>query len=456
MRHGDDPFESNEAGHLSLVFESNELDESNEAGHLPARVAWNTVAESLDEVVGPEIKWMRAAVFAMIAMQVGLFFFVKAKVVTCPPDGVYPTYDNRVFILALPVIAFRSYVEWRALKRYLPTYVNIVRSSSRRDFFPFKALGKPTNFYVWFAFYGMCTNLNIADVSTDSLQAATAMKATECPGNDPEKNLEKIWAITMQQSIFGWLGFPAPFLKLENIVVFVWAVSLVQMVYPLLQTAGRNRCRRERVGDNGEDTRLLSGEPVFNIDKFGELTEAAGMATFQSVVVTASHVHMYKTSGRLLEPAGLLAYAAPLLRQMVSRFVLCYFLETCLQLNLQTSLFAISFYLDHDPKAHIQMLGSLTLSLGLTLLKLVEAKSCYDVTRAIDNAIASGEATGFRDSDMSEDLWNKNLGTYRRCKRIIAISCIVLVLSLAYATCKLLAVFVCKDSMLNMTGCVQL
>lgn len=414
---------------------------------LPAWTGFPTAsgADLIDEQLGPALMWLRALVVAMVIMQAAFFVLVKLTAV-CPEDGDAPTYPWWAWAVSIPCLLLRNYVEWRSLGHFLPCYVKNVRKAGLK---PFKVLGVGVPFLAWAAVYVPYSNLNFCDVGTDSLFTVIVVKSEECPGN----RMAEVWRSTLQQSVFGGLGVQR--VALSSVVTATWLISFLQMIYPLIQTVGRGCCKQEELGEIGLDTGLLSCAPMCNKEKFADLSEAAGLATVRSVSITSTHASSCKGPGELDNPFTVVDYAAGVVRQLLLRFVFTYILENALQLNVQTTVFAIQRSLTKGAitLSQKQTLGSIGITIMLTFLKLAEAKSCFDFTRLVDRALADYEPAAV-DRALADD-YRALLRQYRRRKWGIAAASFVLVLALAYATCKLVAAFVCEGAMFNLTGCVD-
>jgi hypothetical protein len=385
--------------------------------------------------------WLRLLVVAMMIMQAAFFVLVELNA-ACPEDDDAPTYPWWIWSVSVPCLLLRNYVEWRALGHFLPCYVKNVRKAGLK---PFTVLGVGVPFLVWAAAYVPYSNLNFFDVGTDSLFTVVVIKSEECPGN----GMAEVWRSTIQQSIFGGLGVQR--VALSSVVTAVWLISFLQMIYPLIQTLGRGCCRDEQLGQVGLDIGLLSCAPMCNAEKFADLSEAAGLATVRSVSITSTHASSCKGPGVLENQFTVVDYAAGVVRQLLLRFLFTYILENALQLNVQTTVFAIQRSLTKGAitPSQKQTLVSIGITIVLTFLKLAEVKSCFDFTRLVDGALAGyAPPAGTEGATL--------LRQYRRRKWGIAAASFVLVLALAYATCKLVAAFVCEGSMFNITGCVDI
>ena len=160
-------------------------------------------------------------------------------------------------------------------------------------------------------------------------------------------------------------------------------------------------------------------------EKFGDVSEAAGLATVQSVAITSTRGHACYGPGELKEPGVLVEFVAGVERQLLLRFVFACVLESALQLNVQTTVFAIQRSLTTATRSTLtesqrQTLVSIGFSLVLAFLKLLETKSCLDFVRLMDGGLAEPPNEGGA----------ALLRQYRRCRRGIATASVILALAL--------------------------
>lgn len=375
----------------------------------------------------PMIPWTQGLAIAMVLTQGGMFFAVYCSA-SCGVGGAYPTFPQWIWAGAMPGLVLRNYVEWQSLHCFLFPYAKYI---DKVNMAAFKVLSFAVSYKYWVAFYFFCSNLNYLDVVTDSVFAASTYSRDHCPGQE----LEVLWATAWQQSVLGKVGMPV--INLTLIVVTFWSLSFMQMIVPLVRTLGKE-------GENGETHSYVEGDIMFDDDRFAELSEASGLATAQSLALRSRQGTMAES-----EPKFQAQIARCLSAQMVQRFLLAYIAENTIQANLQTTLFAISSYLTGRQAnlAAMQALGSVLLSLGLTALKALEAMSFFGFADYIEELIAPHAAD---DPDIQRDLKK-----FRRNVWIVRGLVAILLLTLAYAGFKLVAVYVCPDSLVNLTGCVD-
>jgi len=394
---------------------------------------------SIADNVRPVIPKLRCVIYALIFTQSGIFLAVRWSA-SCQDGGGYPTFPTLIWAGSLPALVYRNYIGWEALQLYLAPYVFRVDEMGMPAF---KVFDFPVSYMPWLAFYVVCSNLNYLDIITDSIFAAVAHAASQCPGN----HMEELWRISWQQSGFGRVGVPV--INFSLLVVGFWLMSFLQMIVPLVMTkeaendspdSEETRALRLRMGSEGSMT--LGGEKLYDDDKVAELSEAAGLATIQSLAIS-TRLSNESNSSVAVE-------ARPLSSLYVKRFFLTYIAENAAQVNLQSSLFAIDRRVTAGKWGWpaTQALLSLVLGLGLTMMKIAEATSFLKFARLVERGWQT-EACEHSQDDMDD------MDKFRRNVRIVYGLVIFLCLSLAYAVLKLLMAFVCHDSLVNLTGCVD-
>jgi len=142
--------------------------------------------------------------------------------------------------------------------------------------------------------------------------------------------------------------------------------------------------------------------------------------------------------------------AKTLAEQMLDRVFLSYFLENAIQLNLQSTLYALGIAVkrrsDAENQLHVLGLSSLVVTLLMTSLKLVEVAEFFKVARVSKNL--ASQSTCPHISLLCNVILRSALS--------IMLICALLVLSLLYAVAKLRMAHICEDAVWNITGCVSL
>jgi hypothetical protein len=356
---------------------------------------------------------------------------------TCSDEGV-ATYPSWMLLSVLPFLAARMVGEWACIKRFLRTYVQM---ALRAGTVPFKVMGISSICSIWLSFYLVFSATNFIDFTTDSAFTAMTMASRSCPG----QQISKIWDQTIEQSIFGKFG---SILDISWVALGVWLISFVQTIYPLILYYGRGEkpggpsvanewypylswAKELRGGHNDLNENKVEGRVPYSA-----LSEAAGLATVQGLAVPLADTI-------LADAFGNSEALYTLDTQIVSRLVLSFIGENCVQINIQTSIFAINAHLLKKKLTSGQMKALLSIFLGIatTLLKLIEVRAYF---------------TCMKVRSITDDWACLGYGGHKRAIRIIKLACVIMILSLLYAAMKLTGAFLCKDSMMNITGCVVL
>jgi len=347
-----------------------------------------------------------------------------------------------VWVLALPGLACRLAAEVFALSLFLSCYVRLIAREKpyarmmREDekMQAFKVMGFTTGFLVWFIVSMIFTILNGIDVVTDTLFSAVYSISLRCPANQPMRD---VWTETFHQSMFGRWGIPT--LDLATVIILCFVVCQLQALLPIALTIR-----------NWEGDSLLTGETLDHQAVFDEMAEANGSASLQSLVGS-------KNFATCLEnPPLAIGRARGAATTMAKRTWLSYVGENAVQSNLQTTLFGIAFHTANKTmtKATYQSLFSIGLGIGLTLLKLTDAMAFSKLSTLVEKTFEVED-----EEPLNKD-WNMtrkaSLVVFRWYTKLIYAGFVVLVTALIYAAAKIFAAFYCDDSMMNLSGCVEL
>merc|ERR1712228_595168 len=93
----------------------------------------------------------------------------------------------------------------------------------------------------------------------------------------------------------------------------------------------------------------------------------------------------------------------------------------------------------------MQALMSLVVSMLMCLLKLSEAAAFLSFAAVVRNKVDQGNA-------FNHPEWPR----FHGAAWFVRFSCVLLMASIAYGVCKLIAAYMCEDAMWNLTGCVDL
>lgn len=315
------------------------------------------------------------------------------------------------------------------------------------------------------------------DIGSDSIFTACTV------GNTEVKDLDAIWFYTFKSS--AWQVFHLPVISLVTVLQVSFIVSLLQLVMPLATSYRKEECRGNvRLNEqeiSGVGTPFLTGETLSNEDVFLETAEAAQLATVQSIAIPLAKARMQELArendgafDEWVKRLEALQRAAGLSTQIIFRVLLSYLGENCLQLYIQSIVFAITCCLmtlagedmsdGANRKLQSQQLVSIAVSMVMTCTKLVEAASFFGIAKqaGMINDIAKDSRFGYS-CPLFERERMSNMRRIRLAKWCVGIGSVLMISSLILTACKLLAVYRCPSSLWNVTsafgptrGCVPL
>lgn len=421
---------------------------------LPAWAYQKDVAEYMSWEVGPAVPWLRKSALLMLATQIGIFTFLASTVV-CPDVAGVPHYSIFMWVVALPGLIFRLVAEVFAVSVYVSWYVQSINKARRKhpELKLFKVMGVSATFIVWLAVSFVFSVLNGIDQMTDTLFTAMYWKAFRCPANH---NMMHIWSQVWQQSLFGKTGLPP--LNLGVIIVLSWVTCQLHVLVPFATTipALSSSVDYSRKSP-GFVNSLCTGEKLSHGFVFDELAEANDSASLQSLASNGNFAAIVKEDVFQHAQIGM---AMRFSETMAKRVWLSYIVENAVQVNLQATLFAIFYYVSgQQPTAAMyQSLFSIGLGIGLTFLKLLDATVFRSFSRMMEekNQDKIDDGGGLGEGSNGGASGEDRLGKFRRNVKCIYVGFAILTASLLYATLKLFGAFFCEDSLLNLSGCVQI
>jgi len=224
---------------------------------------------------------------------------------------------------------------------------------------PFRVLGMSFGFVAWLAYYGAMSQVNLADIGSDSMFAGTTMRSLACP----DSRLQEAWEHEWEHSLSAKAHIPAP--DLWYLVAGMWAFSLLQILWPV--------CRTATWADTGYENAVLScfadkGGSLETGDILFAVADANGMATLGSLLIPCGAQSIKKNlEGRVFYVEDEAANVAVKLRtDVLERIFLSWLGENCLQLNLQGSLYMLNRHLGASATAQIQALASLMIGIAMS------------------------------------------------------------------------------------------
>jgi len=372
-------------------------------------------------------------------MQVVVLLVVREGAV-CQEGGsaIYPLW---VWLITVPVFLLRFCIEMKALRCASVPYLKTAQQGNKAAF---SVLGRQTTFSVWFAYAIFMSQLGFLDGVTDSTFSGTLLRSMNCPS----ERLSELWDGVWQQSILAHVGI-WPSLRAAAWLVWLW--SFLYLIYAMVASFRRAGGYNRTGSYHGTN---IFGERLYDGDVVMLLAGCNGMQTLQSLSVTYKSLRVQTRVQQEGDIGPALNGALALGQQVVSVFLLSHISETCMQLNIQSTLFAIDRFLRNrkQKQANVQALVSLGIGIATTALKVKEAKSFLDfASEVLDMA---------RSSDPEHIYEGKPNSTravaLRRRVLFLRTCCALMLMCLLYASCKMVAAFVCHDSVWNVTGCSDL
>ena len=342
-----------------------------------------------------------------------------------------------------PIVVLRAIVEWRMLK---PALINF---ALLRRFHVFGFVQVP--FVAWLLYVFGISQVAFGDIGTDSLFAGSTLRALAC-----DATLDSVWEKVWQRSMLHWL--PAPCLSVT--VAISWLLSTVQMMWTLLWSIRRSdlQCATlHKVGYCGTSPSVM---PFYcgnlnHDDVLFALADAGDLASLQCMLIPRYAYFLNRAQAKeqttdtfiLAE----LQWTKGFANTIVQRIFLSYILENCIQLNVQASLYAIviaSWRLRGvDEQLQVRALLSILIGIVASLLKLLDVYGFFSVVQTA--SIVAGR------TDSNEEI--RSLNADIQCRGWLAtLGAFSLILSILYASAKMLMAHLCKDAVWNLNGCVDL
>eukprot|EP00929_Paragymnodinium_shiwhaense_P027760 TRINITY_DN16217_c0_g2_i1.p1 TRINITY_DN16217_c0_g2~~TRINITY_DN16217_c0_g2_i1.p1 ORF type:complete len:481 (-),score=48.12 TRINITY_DN16217_c0_g2_i1:63-1505(-) len=415
-------------------------------GGIPACVVAQSALEetivltgiSEDEAAAQCMHWGEVGLIIVMFQQLFIYSLTRYSS-TCVDGSVKMALW--VWLALVPLLACRAYAELRIVQWML--LVVLHRNNDLR------IGGIQTSVVVWLIVYGVFSLLNTLDIGTDSMFAAVTSSTVSCGKGD---TLKQLWRSTWAQSVFAHFSIPAP--DIDVIVMSAWLLSFVQLLWPAVTSLERRYVTAfSSAGYERNYQSSLMGKNVFFADVVWDLGDASGMATISKFQLEKEKQQVKTSVENAIENWG---YVDGLVDAMPKRVFLTWLAENALQINLQTTMFALtkaaaardgSMY---AMSSQMQALASISISILATLVKLLEAREWL----LLVSPLVGAQRPQTSQSEM--ELVEAFQVRARRARWFVWFGCIALVGTLAYALAKLVGAFVCRDMLLNITGCVVL
>lgn len=407
---------------------------------------------------GPGIQMARCGTallwVSLLAITIAAYHFQG-----CSEDGKVAVMPLWIWLLWVPALVVCFILELECLKLTTIPYWQALKH--------FKILKMQVSFRVWCATMFCMSFLHRLDMATDGFFVANSLADANCRGD----RLGEVWQIVMQKSVFRNMGLDQ-ILQFHRVVAASFCFLGIQLVYALLQSTHRDPCGQVDyiIGNKNEDgsdavlnlTTVLGEERNFG-DALHILGESMGAASLTSqkpsfpqkkadLLLEAEHVPDKDVDQALDYVRNCLVQGTVLLGSIALT-------ENAFQINLQVSVFAMKRALSKDSlwQYHwMTKLASLCLCLVMSLEKIKVGidllRSSNDVCRRVTAAIRSGK-TARSEKEIRD---SKAMKLVDRYFGVMVLILCILVLATLYAVAKFVAVFLCDDSVWNVTGCVNI
>jgi len=221
--------------------------------------------------VGPAIFWAKLAIWVFWPCYIGLTSFgvFSAKCTTAHAH-------DRIRAAFAMLMIFRLIVEFRCLQFVTIPYVQTLKR--------FQWMNVTIPFAFWLSITGLLSVTNMLDQLTDSLFVISSSENSAClalPSSahvEDQKKVNALWKGAMGR-------FHLPFLAeyhYSDIATFIWACTLLQCLYPLLECSPRPCTEHNTeftVGATETTFTNLVGKQCNLGDTLYQLADATGMAT---------------------------------------------------------------------------------------------------------------------------------------------------------------------------------
>jgi hypothetical protein len=429
----------------------------------------------------------------------GIMTLAAYHTAKCSEDG-FVYYPLQLWLVYLPVIIWKQYLQFQCLKYVSIPLIQVVGAS--------KVCGSyRLSYLVWFVAMMILSIASTMDYATDSFFMAVILRAKEC-----DDKLEIVWAKTLDQSPF----FHYFNVSFEVLAYISYGLMIAQPVYAMLN--GIPACGEEapdyKVGvkntEKDEDYKLEFKTTVDTCygttqnmgDALFGFAEIADMICIQSVgtdfpMNKANMVWEDKSNSEdiVIRCQRMLRFNRNALSRAFARVGLVTLAENTYQVTLQVSMLALFeymkkgapaessfadmfYYVTHDDgtgksallNLQFQTLCSIALSIFMAGIRFFEVffvfyfswlthKRVSSVIEDKKNSprAASDEAVG------EQPMTNEGIAELQRSLKDVRISVlgllvlmIIYVVFTAWALAKLVYVYRCKDSLWNVSGCVEL
>jgi len=383
--------------------------------------------------LGPAVPILRRV--AWIELVVVIVFFGLSYL-----DQKYKFHVIWKYLAVIPLLVYRHHGEMVTLQHLVPPYVDdALRAKDRL----WTVGGVTMNFKVWFFVFKLFSFLQTVDLLTDNAFTGSTVYYLQVHGEEWNEKWRAVWL----GNSLGLIPLTPPLLLL---VLVTFLASLVQLAEPLIYTFPLAPGIKYQIGEDG-----LQHCPFDRLNFEGIaffLAEATNMATIQDLAFLQGK-HELARVPRVRVPA----YAHSMVNEMLKRVFFNFFMENCIQLNLQVLLFAI-FRSQYPDKDNTQRAISLALGICMTFVKLKEFHGFEKYWRSVQELQASDEEileyAETHPEDPSAILLSFKRGMPKRFWAIRLV-CVCMVLALANAFAILIMSYVCESHLWSYSGCID-
>lgn len=394
--------------------------------------------------VGPAVRIARWSVATLWISQC-LLALLAYRVSYCQEDG-FVYRPSWLWYLFAPVLVLNLGLEYRCLQYTVLPFAQVTGS--------FRFVGLKVSYVGWLMLVGCLSIVNKVDMASDSFFLAVALRTDQCQGS--EVQLDAVWSETIRQSFIPYFSW----IRISTITLVCYIVMYMQLLYPLAQSTPTCGDSADLVVGNtaNAEFRNILGHNMNLGDVLMILGEAANMASLQAQnPIYARAKEQYKWRHETNPTRSLIFLRNELLRGVV-RIGLVALLENAVQLNIQTTLFAMNRAVFGGKYWQTQTLASILLSLMTSGSKVMGFWQCWKFYRSVFRRIEllKEESEDVWTGPSAPDLYRHEELFARRYMILLWGMVVVFFLLCSYACCKLVAAFVCKESVWNLSGCVDL
>lgn len=383
-----------------------------------------------------------------------------------------PHYRAPTLDVAVPVILACCCIELLCWRYIVVSKYQVLRQ--------FKIIVFPVRCRLWFAFSLAKSGLKYYQFVSVGNFFGTTLAMGHCAAGG---GLFEAWEITMNQSSLAWLPYwDKWFPRFTTVIYFCMAMILLQLIFALAQSIPMEPCKvdYEWCIEEGRtyQTRYKTlchrsdDEPQNHGAALMSLCEANGMAliVFDDLTYALSKAHeCYETKGKDYLK-NVIMHCKSQLRKGFQKSFLAGTLWNGVLLNLQVTLFAFSHYV--QPKSSVQALAALLTTLVTSTVQITDGMKTTQKTwewyliikgecQATKKAKHGPDYSPIGDhSDEEQDQFDRDLTeavkTYLTWWLCLVVATAMSALIWLYAATKLVAAFLCKESMWNVTGCVEI